>query len=114
MKKLFLSIVTALSIATPAVAVPVPVPAGPDGEVVWMFSPDTTGGEHTYFVEVMREDAEGDILIQYTDMVNNDLGYAWVDCGKDAISFDGGEWMYVDHRNIMGWHADIACGRPIK
>ena len=114
MKKLLLAIAATLSLAAPVGAVPVEIPIGLDGRTAWMFGPDFTGDETNYFVEVIRMDADGDILLEYTDVSDRRLGYSWVNCSTERISFDGGEWKYVDHRNTVGWHYDIACGRPVK
>ena len=114
MKKFFIAAIGALTLAAPVGAVPIEIPIGLDGRTAWVFSPDTSGDDFTYFVEVLRQDVEGDILINYTNIDNESIGYAWVDCKRDQISFDGGKWEYVDHRNTVGWHSDIACGRPVR
>jgi len=114
LRKLALSVVGALSLAAPVAAVPIQIPVGLEGQTAWMFSPQTAGGEETYFVEVIRQDSEGDILIELTDMTDRRLSYAWIDCDQDLISYNGGEWSYVDHRKHEGWYSDIACNRPLN
>ena len=113
-RKIAISALAALSFAAPASAAPIQIPLGLDGETGWMFTEQTTGADETYFVEVLRQDSEGDILVELTNVRDIRVGYAWVDCSSDIISIDGDDWKPVDHRKHEGWWSDIACGRPVR
>jgi len=113
LRKLALSFLGALTVAAPASAAPIPISIG-GGQTAWMFSPLFTGGTEEYFVQVERQDRDGDILLEFTNVQDDRLGYAWVDCSEDLISVDGDDWEYVDHRTHRGWWSDIACSRPVR
>ena len=108
-KRIVLSAISAISIAAPASALPVNV----SGDT-WLFTPQNSGSKGTFYAELIRQDSDGDFLVDISNANRNVIGYAWVDCKRDQISYDGGEWSYVDHRNVEGWIADIACGRRVK
>ena len=107
-RKLALATLTALSFAGPAVAAPINL-----GDGTWMFTPEDTGSDSIYFADVIRQDAEGDVLVELTNIYGTREGYAWFRCSTDQASVNGADWEYVDHRKHEGWWSDIACGRTV-
>ena len=74
---------------------------------------DGSGNNHT--ITIQYQDREGDVAISVYSAINGQENY-WVRCSHDMISDRysngaGGNWEYVDHRNMAGWYADAACGR---
>ena len=68
--------------------------------------------DRLHLIEYVRQDHEGDVQVKVT--VNGAVVYYWVNCREDRISrggelFDG--WEYVDHRKMVGYYSDVACGR---
>lgn len=108
-KRLALSALTALSIAGPASAAPLQIFDG-----IWMFTPENSGADMPFFVDVVRQDREGDILLNVTDERDNLISHVWMSCDDDKISYGGEPWERVDHRKIEGWISDIACTGRVR
>ena len=71
---------------------------------------DARGNVHR--IQYVRMDHEGDVQIKV--QLGNEVGYFWFNCRDDRYSRGGDAfngWHYVDHRNMVGYYSDVACGR---
>lgn len=94
---------TAFSAVAPAQAEPTRV-----GQDVWS-AYDSSNNEHV--ITVVRQDREGDYLVEVKAPGSNFVANYWIDCKKDIIveAREGAQWEAIDHRKMQGWYSDVAC-----
>lgn len=106
MKKFIAAAIASLTMASPALA-DNPKQIAKDA---WIAN-DSDGVGH--LIEVKRMDREGDVLIWVSTTKDLTPVQYWVRCSNDTISEARADatWTFVDHRKMVGWYSDAACGR---